>query len=252
MSLEATVAAFVAQANALLSLPQQVADAATAGVGRIDAAFTASARNVVAVYVNAAIGVDSAARSGGVGQPLATINAAVERVPVGGVGYIYLAAPITISVSVPIRGRTIMLFSSSATRHEVSFQRTTSAGLYRTMAGFSMEAGGHLLISGLSIQVPSVAGFEGFGLWGSSALVQVQNDPLTTLLYFCLLGCDLNLPASPFGPLLAHTGPMALRLVNCVMTGSPLTGRVHAVQTNTTTAQPTSNHRYILTNLTEF
>jgi hypothetical protein len=232
MSLEATVAAFVAQANALLSLPQQVADAATAGVGRIDAAFTASARNVVAVYVNAAIGVDSAARSGGVGQPLATINAAVERVPVGGVGYIYLAAPITISVSVPIRGRTIMLFSSSATRHEVSFQRTTSAGLYRTMAGFSMEAGGHLLISGLSIQVPSVAGFEGFGLWGSSALVQVQNDPLTTLLYF--------------------TGPMALRLVNCVMTGSPLTGRVHAVQTNTTTAQPTSNHRYILTNLTEF
>jgi hypothetical protein len=148
-------------------------------------------------------------------------------------------------------GRAIFLFSSTATRHAVSFQRTAPNGVNRSLAGFSMEANGELLICGLTLVVPDNSTHPGFPLWASSAVFQVANDPLTMFPKIFIIACDLNLPATPFGPLIMFALPILLRISACVLTGSPLTGRVISSQSNTTTPVQTSSYRWLLTNLTE-
>ncbi len=251
MSLEQNVAALAVQVNSLLGLPGQVSEAANAGIARMEAAFTVAARNLVSVFVDPLTGSDLAARAGTAVQPLQSIHAAIARVPIGGVGYIFLMGPITLATAVTILGRTVVLTSASSVRHAVNCQRSNINGTTRGLAGFNFEANGQLVINNLTLQMPPLTGFEALAAGSPSALFQTTNELYTSFLTVVILGCDLNLPPVPFGPLIGATGPAVLRLANCVLTGSPLTGRVIAAQPNTTTPVATSAYRWLLTNLTE-
>jgi hypothetical protein len=251
MSLETDVAALVALINPTLALPQALYNEGIAAVGRVTAAYTAAAKVMVTIFVDPVNGIDADARSGSAAQPLLTLQAAIARVPIGGIGRINLTGSITIQTTVTIAGRTIFLFSTTATRHAIQFQRTSPNGVNRSLAAFGFEAGGQLALFGLTLIVPDTTAFSGFAQWAASAVFQVPNDALTTMPFVQLVACDISLPAAIFGPLISSARPLGLFVSTCVLTGSPLTGRVIASQANTATPVATTTYPWLLTNLTE-
>lgn len=255
MSFEQSVGNFLARADVLLGMVEGLNAAANARVQAIADMFSQSTPPVRSFFVHPTAGDDAIGSTGASDQPLRTVTAALARTPLGCVCMVFLQAPLHLLVDIVVGGKTLFLTSASSVRHNVTFERTvdqTAVPNRRRLSGFIPAHDGRITVQGLTIVMPQLdTGFTGLTETFESAAFRsyATQDRITAVQFF---GCNLDLPATRFGPVIGHNQqPLCLNVLSVVLTGAGLTGRLLLGQTNTTTPVPTSSLPWLLTNLTE-
>ena len=223
------IAELQTQANKLLDLPQQIADAAQARVEYIGNYYAnLTSKTFVAAYVDQANGADDA--EGTEAAPLQSISAVLERTPPGACAEVRLMGPYRFSQIEYVQHRYLRLRSASSVRHALTLERVLDADDKRVTGGIGLVQGG-VDIQGLSFAAPLLDGF-----WPNYAakaarcgLVQVPNTTSVGRLHVSLRYMDITTSTSDFCPLIGLPGggaPLALYVYSVTAAGAGLTGHL--------------------------
>ena len=230
MSLETSIATLVAQAGALLDLPQQMANAATARLGVHQAAWDARLASLEAIYhVHQTAGSD--VNQGLAASPLQSVQQAIDRTPRGGAVTVYFQSAYNFSAIVDLKGRHVRLMSDGTERRALTFDRSYAldTSQQRILQSFRSPSGSSLAIGTLRVVMPDGAPYAANPDWGNAALVKAPYP--NCIVNLSLINSDIDLPATPFGPLVNPGAANILAVVNCTAVGQPLNGRVIGGQT---------------------
>jgi hypothetical protein len=256
MSLEQSVANLVTRGDALMNLVAGLEAAAQARIANIGAYYVALIGGLVDVVVDAVNGVDGPGRTGSPAQPLRTIAAALARTPVGGSCVVRLAGPYHVDAVLEVIDKTLLITSTSTTRHAITFDRYTVTANnigYRNLVGIRGEMKFGVIFLDVTVVMPPADGaYAGQVEYQESGLVRSTLSGREGFGHIQFSYCDLVLPANPFGRLVSNLGqPLALTVFACTFVDQPLAGRVLRAQPNTATAVNSSFFPWLLTNLSE-
>jgi hypothetical protein len=229
MSLEQSVAALTARGAELLALPQALANQFTAGRAALEQIYTSrlAAKSTV-IYLNAIDGIDTNTGST-TAQAVATLHAAVARIPTGGVGEIILKSDVTLTEQINVYGRSIVLRSDSNVRRRVVFGRSYEPdilALGRQSIGFRLGGAASLALVGLTVVVPPLDGiFVNVTPNTNAPLITTADVSLGGPQQVTIAYCDIEQPPTPFAALLG-----SLSLWNLYWFINTLTGPVQAIE----------------------
>ncbi|HRD79046.1 MAG TPA: hypothetical protein PK264_24460 [Hyphomicrobiaceae bacterium] len=199
MSLETQIAALTQQAGLLLDLPQQIATTATAKIAEVTAAYNQRmATFTVTVTVDEVTGLDT--QPGTDALPVRTMAKALSMVPVGGVGTIRLASDVTLTATIRIANKRVVIVSNSAVRRKLSFAKLpwiAGASTYRGVAAFGLADGASLHFNFVELMIPDGAGDAHIPHWFASP-IGVSVTPGAGAPDVGFYDVAINLPATPY------------------------------------------------------
>ena len=245
--LAAALSAIAAATNSLNTIGAQATDA----INRVTAAYTARLATLRAsYYVNQITGSD--ANPGTPTAPLRSIQAAIDKVPLGGHCSVLLQSDFTTTDYIVIRNKFVYIGSADAGR------RVFTPGLgidnsfspaSRILYGFRFSGMATLSLYGVRVIIPAIDGYSSYSNRQSADLFLPISGGEVGPFSAAIIACDLSLPLSPFGALVPDQN-FALHMSDLALTGASqsLNGKVVR---NVTNASGTAANTlpYLLTNL---
>lgn len=223
MSLEDTIALAANEVGQARDEILDFVNVAQTQISRVADQYVANlASQNISLYVDPIAGDDAA--SGEANAPLKSLQQAVDLVPRGGRGTILLFNQLSISgASVDIDNKNISLASATGARLAVTGEGYVEAGTgFRKCHGFSLDFGGRLALSGLSINLPVAAGAVASAAYhGQSGFIHSKGTIADAGSTVVVAFCDMNFPASPVGKLTDFTlAPQVLHMEANTVTGT--------------------------------
>lgn len=252
MSLETSIAALTTQAGLLLDLPQQVATSAQAQIALVGAEYTNRIAGLAKdVWLDAVVGLDT--NPGTEAQPVKTIGKAVSMVPPGGRVTITLLSDYELTADTPIQNRQVLFRSSGVVRRQITFGRyswVTGATTYSAVRSFWLWDGATIEFDNVKIYMPPQDGAWLATTAVAWAGIRVQSPTrLGAVPYVGLYNSDIAISGTPYAPIFDRGGAvMAVTVMNCIVSGQALNGRLFADATSTA-GTAAGGLSWLLTNL---
>lgn len=253
MSLESSIGDLVEQASKLMDLPQIIATTANAQIDKIGATYDKwLATGIVRQYVSAVAG-DNKNDGLTIDKPVKTMAEAARRIPYGGVGTILLDGDYHVDADVLVANKRLAIMSANSLKPRLTFERythVTGATTFRAMRGFYGENG---LVSFHScvIKVPPLDGnWTALTPSNFATIVKPTGSTVSGLLGVTFTLCDLDIPATPFGPIVGNGGTSLVFLHGYGLStiDQPYLGKLYFDATSSAGTDP-KNVRSIFTNL---
>lgn len=250
-TLEQRITNFEEQAQELLDLPQEIANAATTQIGKVADDFQSHLNSLSVIKrVNHITGSDTG--QGVEGDPYKTVQRALEDCPRGGICWCYVEGDLHISSDVFIDGKRLALIQHESVKRELTFERIAygTTNQFRALAALTPQDGGSVVLSGWKIIIPPLD-----GNWGTladtarAAVINSQSGPRMGHNSITLSDCEIEFPTTPFGALLGAGSPVSLYVTGLVVTGEPIAGKILRGVTSAAGTDPATLSR-ISTNLT--
>lgn len=243
MSLESQIAALVNETNGLLTTFNNKNKDINAAVA---AAIAAVPSNSKSFYVNPLMGDDSAA--GTAAAPLKTIEKAIANTPAGGVVMAYLQTDYVFPANITVDSRFLHIRSDvSGTKRKIIsnyYAANSSAETY--LAGLVMANGAQVMVTDLTLQLPSPAGFIPAPVGFTNSFFKTSSWAGTVIAAVKLTACEVTATADFAGWIFGSPNSAIVFEVLSVTFPSNFGGRyVHGVASGTNPATLTN----ILTNL---
>lgn len=239
MSLEQAIADLQTQAGLLLDLPQQIASQAQAQIQAVAATYNAYLANALPnLFVDPVGGGDT--NSGTNASPLKTLAKAVELIPPGGYGTVWLMADYEIANDMTITNRAVVVKGYGGVKRRLTFQRLTmpiNTVDYFNVRGFNMRGNSFLGLRDLAIVMPRKDGAF------ANDLNNVLSSPIRTPtadagpLFVGAVYCDVERAADATAPLLYSYLTTQLGATAIAETGQSMAGYwLNGVAAGATTA----------------
>lgn len=213
MSLEQSIADLIEQAGLLLDLPQEVADAGTAKITALQAAYASLlASGTVSAYIDQENGSDT--NEGTIGSPYKTITKALSLTPRGGRCICYMMNDYYVSgADINVDGRILQIKSSTTIKHAFTFQAYSfgSGITYRSMYGFALGDGGKILFDTIRLEMPELGGLS-VHTAANSGMFKGRGMDRDNLISLGFRTCELVFPATPVLPMVFDGNLVQLRV----------------------------------------
>lgn len=200
MSLESQVAELTTATNALLA----IYNAKNASIeARVAAAIAAVPSMSKTFYINQLTGDDTAA--GTAAAPLKTLQKALSNTPNGGQTIVYLQADYDLASNLAVDGRLLHIDTDTAgvKRKLKCKYYVTPDGLATWLGGFVSYYGGIVMLSGVTLDLPSPAGLAPVPGGLKNAVFMSNSGGGSPLLIVKLSSCDVVAAADWVGSLVA-------------------------------------------------
>lgn len=200
MSLESTIADLVTATNNLLA----TFNGKNASIeARVAAAIAAVPSMSKTFYINQLTGDDNAA--GTAAAPLKTLQKALSNTPNGGQTIVYLQADYDLASNLAVDGRLLHIDTDTAgVKRKIKCKYyVTPDGLATWLGGFVSYYGGIVMLSGVSLELPSPAGFTPVPGGLKNAVFMSNSGGGSPLLVVKLSSCDVVAAADWVGCLVA-------------------------------------------------
>lgn len=244
----AALAAIAGAKDALSSIAGQ----ATGAIAQVTAAYNQRLSSLVGSYVvNQATGSDS--NVGSSASPLRSIEAAIAKVPRGGLVEIAMQTDYTIEAPITIGDRRVLIYSVTGVQRSINFSVTQDMSVTpgsRVCNGFRLDGSSALSILNMRVIVPPIGAYAGLLDRLSAALFRQVSQYGLAAQSVCLLSCAIEIPAAPFGPIVQGDWPLTLAVIECSLPGAvtSLNGRLVGGYVNTS-GVPANTVPSITTNL---
>ncbi|WP_462402181.1 hypothetical protein [Pseudomonas sp. Marseille-QA0332] len=212
MSLESQVAELVAATNALIA----TFTGKNASIeARVAAAIAAVPSNSKTFYINPLTGDDTAA--GTAAAPLRTLQKALANTPNGGQTIVYLQADYELAANIAVDGRLLHVGSDIAgVKRKIKCKYyVTNDGLATWLGGFVSYYGGQVMLTDVTLDLPSPAGLTPVPGGLKNAVFMSNSGGGTPVLAVKLSSCDVVAAADWVGSLVAaSSSAIALEVYN--------------------------------------
>jgi hypothetical protein len=247
MSIDTAIADLAARASSLLDQHQGLQANANAQIAAIAAAYNARINSMVrTVYLDAQTGLDTNTGNAA-NAAYKTVERAVTCIPPGGAVDIYVLGDVEMLQNIDLLGRSVRFIGSNE-RRTISFRRYWAEPNVRGVRGFLFLNSGAVSFSNMLIRVPLIDGeWVGSNDYGHASIFRAlyaAHFPVVLGLH----NTHVDLPQTPFAPLIHWQGMAIVQALSITMVGRPLAGWLHGIYTSTagTTA---ANARGVFTNL---
>ena len=177
-------------------------------------------------------------------------------VPTGGVGTILITSALTISADITVSNKTLLIKSSSTTRHQITFGAALpliNGTQYRNLYGFNLTNRAVVRFDTIGMTMPDIGAIAG-GAAGTfhvgSAMVRQYDN---TLCGFGMQNIDFVMTATPWGSITSFSpnNPFVYQELTITLTGgaASLNGRRCYNPSNTAGTAVGSSYPQLVTNL---